>query len=415
MTRRVVITGVGAVSPCGLDAASSFRAAVEGQSGIAPITLFDATGYACTIAGEVKGFEVERHVPKRDIKTMDRFSHLAMGAADETLRSADFSTFDDAMKERTGTILGVGIGGLSIIESTAKVLAEKGPSRVSPYFIPAAISNLAPGQISLKHGLRGTNYAVTSACASGAHAIGEAFRTIVRGDLDACLAGGTEAAVTPLGVGGFAAMRALTRRNDAPAQASRPWDVDRDGFVIAEGAALLMLEEREQALKRGATIYAEVIGYGASADAYHLTQPAPEGEGAQRAMKAALRDAQLAPERIDYVNAHGTSTPVGDVIELQAARAVFRDHVTRGLWISSTKSVTGHLLGAAGGLEAVFSVLAIRDGVVPPTVNLQNPAPEAEGFDLVPHEARNRPLSYVLSNSFGFGGTNASLIFAKHA
>ena len=414
MMRRVVITGVGAVSPCGLDAVTSFRSAVEGRSGIAPIRLFDATGFACTIAGEVKGFEVERHVSKRDIKTMDRFTHLAMGAADEALRSADLSGFDDAIKERTGTILGVGIGGLAIIESTAKVLAEKGPSKVSPYLIPAAISNLAPGQISLKQHLKGTNYAVTRPCSSGAHAIGEAFRTIVRGELDACLAGGTEAAVTPLGVGGFAAMRALTKRNEAPEQASRPWDVDRDGFIIAEGSGLLFLEEREHAMKRGANIYAEIVGYGASADAYHLTQPAPEGEGAQRAMRAALNDAKLAPERIDYVNAHGTSTPVGDVIELQAARHVFGSHVEKGLWISSTKSVTGHLLGAAGGLEAVFSVLALRDGMVPPTVNLHNPAPEAQGFDLVPHEGRSRALKYVLSNSFGFGGTNATLIFAKH-
>jgi 3-oxoacyl-[acyl-carrier-protein] synthase II len=408
-----VITGVGAVSPCGLDAETSFRAAVEGQSGIAPITLFDATGFACTIAGECKGFEATRHVPKKDVRTMDRFTHLAMGAADETLRSTAFADFDEAMKERTGTILGVGIGGLGSIESTAKVLAEKGPSKISPYFIPQTISNLAPGQISLKHGLKGPNYAVTSACASGAHALGEAFRSIARGEIDACLAGGTEAAVTPLGVGGFAAMRALTRRNDAPEQASRPWDRDRDGFIIAEGAGLLFLEEREQALKRGATIYAEIVGYGASADAYHLTQPAPEGEGAQRAMRAALRDAQLAPEQIDYVNAHGTSTPVGDVVELLAAQAIFGDHAKRGLWISSTKCVTGHLLGAAGGLEAVFSVLALRDGVVPPTINLQNPVAEAQGMDLVPHEARNRGLKYVLSNSFGFGGTNASLIFAK--
>jgi 3-oxoacyl-[acyl-carrier-protein] synthase II len=412
--RRVVITGVGAVSPCGLDAATSFRSAVEGQSGIAPITLFDATGFACTIAGECTGFDAARHVPKKDIRTMDRFTHLAMGAADETLRSAAFADFDEAMKERTGTILGVGIGGLGSIEATAKTLFEKGPSKISPYFIPAAISNLAPGQISLKHGLKGTNYAVTSACASGAHAIGEAFRTIARGELDACLAGGTEAAVTPLGVGGFAAMRALTKRNDQPQQASRPWDRDRDGFIIAEGSGLLFLEELGQAQKRGATILAEVVGYGASADAYHLTQPAPEGEGAQRAMRAALKDAKLAPDRIDYVNAHGTSTPVGDVLELLAARAVFGEHATSGLWISSTKCVTGHLLGAAGGLEAVFSVLALRDGVVPPTINLQNPAAEAEGMDLVPHEARSRALKYVLSNSFGFGGTNASLVFAKH-
>jgi 3-oxoacyl-[acyl-carrier-protein] synthase II len=397
-----------------LEAEPSFRAAVEGKSGIAPITLFDATGFACTVAGECKGFEPERHIPKRDLRTMDRFTHLAMGAADEALRSAGFGEFDDEMKVRTGTILGVGIGGLGTIENTAKVLAEKGPSRITPYFIPAAISNLAPGQISLKHGLRGTNFAVTSACSSGAHAIGEAFRTIVRGELDACLAGGTEAAVTPLGVGGFAAMRALTKRNHEPERASRPWDVERDGFIIAEGSGLLFLEELEHAKRRGATIYAEIVGYGASADAYHLTQPAPEGEGAQRAMQAALKNAQLAPDSIDYVNAHGTSTPVGDLIELQAVRAIFGEHATKGLWISSTKSVTGHLLGAAGGLEAVFSVLALRDGVVPPTVNLQQPAPEAAGMDLVPHEGRNRALKYVLSNSFGFGGTNATLIFSKH-
>lgn len=412
--RRVVITGVGAVCPTGLDAETSFRSALEGKSGIARITLFDATGFACTVAGECKGFDPERHVPKRDLRTMDRFTHLAMGAADEALRSAGFGDFDDAKKVATGTILGVGIGGLGTIENTAKVLAEKGPSRITPYFIPAAISNLAPGQISLKHGLRGTNFAVTSACSSGAHAIGEAFRTIARGELDACLAGGTEAAVTPLGVGGFAAMRALTKRNDNPEGASRPWDVDRDGFVIAEGAGLLFLEELEQAKQRGAKILAEIVGYGASADAYHLTQPAPEGEGAQRAMRAALKDAKLAADAIDYVNAHGTSTPVGDVIELQAVRSIFGDYATKGLWISSTKSVTGHLLGAAGGLEAVFSVLALRDGAVPPTINLQRPAEEAEGMDLVPHEARNRPLRHVLSNSFGFGGTNATLIFAKH-
>ncbi|MDB4973112.1 MAG: 3-oxoacyl-[acyl-carrier-protein] synthase [Myxococcaceae bacterium] len=412
--RRVVITGLGAVSPTGLDAQTSFRAAVEGKSGIAPISLFDATGFACTIAGECTGFDAERVIAKKDVRTMDRFIHLALGAAAEALRNAGLGEFDDAMKERTGVILGVGIGGIGTIENTTRVLMERGPSRVSPYFIPATISNLAPGHVSIRHGLRGINYAVTSACASGAHAIGEAFRGIARGELDACLAGGTEAAVTPLGVAGFAAMRALTKRNDAPTQASRPWDRDRDGFIISEGAGLLFLESLEQAEKRGATIYAEVVGYGASSDAFHLTQPAPEGEGAARAMKAALADAKLAADRIDYVNAHGTSTPVGDVIELQAARTIFGSHASDGLWISSTKSVTGHLLGAAGGLEAVFSVLALREGVVPPTLNLEHPVAEAAGLDLVPGEARKRALSYVLSNSFGFGGTNASLVFAKY-
>jgi 3-oxoacyl-[acyl-carrier-protein] synthase II len=411
--RRVVVTGVGAVCPTGLDAAGSFAAAVAGQSGIAPITLFDSTGFACTIAGECTGFSAEQHVPKKEVRTMDRFIHLALAAAAEALHAAGVSSFDDAQRERTGVILGVGIGGLGTIESTYRVLTEKGPSRVSPYFIPATISNLAPGHISIKHGLRGTNYAITSACASGAHAIGEAFRGIARGELDACLAGGSEAAVTPLGVGGFAAMRALTKQNHAPTEASRPWDQERDGFVIAEGAGLLFLEALEQAQQRGATIYAELVGYGASADAHHLTQPAPEGEGAQRAMHAALRDAQLAPDQVDYVNAHGTSTPVGDVLELQAARAVFGAHASAGLWISSTKSVTGHLLGAAGGLEAVFSVLALQGGVVPPTINLHTPVAEAAGLELVPNEARQRALRHVLSNSFGFGGTNASLIFKR--
>jgi 3-oxoacyl-[acyl-carrier-protein] synthase II len=410
--RRVVITGVGAVSPCGVDAASSFAAILAGKSGIANISLFDSTGFASTVAGECKGFDPERHIPKKDVRTMDRFTHLAIAAADECLRDAGAGGLSEAEKLATGVIIGVGIGGLSAIENTAKVLAERGPSRITPYFIPAAISNLAPGQVSLKHGLRGINYAVTSACASGAHAIGEAFRAIARGDLDACVAGGTEAAVTPLGVGGFAAMRALSRRNHEPTRASRPWDVERDGFVIAEGAGLLFVEELEQARRRGATIYAEVVGYGASADAHHLTQPAPEGEGAQRAMKAALRDARLTPADIDYLNAHGTSTPVGDVVELAAARAVFGAWAQDGLWLSSTKGATGHLLGAAGGLEAVISVLALRDGVVPPTLNLEQPAPEARGLDLVPLEARKRTLRHVMSNSFGFGGTNATLIFA---
>ncbi|MDB4988155.1 MAG: 3-oxoacyl-[acyl-carrier-protein] synthase 2 [Myxococcaceae bacterium] len=411
--RRVVVTGVGAVSPCGVDAASSFRSAVEGKSGIAQISLFDATGFAATIAGECRGFDPEAHIAKKDVRTMDRFTHLAMAAADEALRDAGLGELTEEQKIRTGTVFGVGIGGLLAIENTAKVLAERGPGRISPYFIPTAISNLAPGQVSLKHGLKGINYAVTSACASGAHAIGDAFRAIAHGDLDACLAGGTEAAVTPLGVGGFAAMRALSKRNDEPTRASRPWDQGRDGFVIAEGAGLIFLEELEQARRRGAKIYAEVVGYGASADAYHLTQPAPEGEGAQRAMRSALRDAQLAPDAIDYVNAHGTSTPVGDVLELAAARAVFGAWATDGLWMSSTKGVTGHLLGAAGGLEAVFSVLAIKSATVPPTINLENPAPEAQQLNLVPGEARKRELRNVLSNSFGFGGTNATLIFAK--
>ncbi len=411
--RRVVITGVGAVSPCGLDTETTWSSIKAGKSGIGRIELFDPTEYASKIAGECKGFNAEQYIPKRDVRSMDRFIHLAMGAAHEVMKSCGIPDDDEALKLRTGTLIGVGIGGLGYIESMAKVLAAKGPSKITPYFIPGTISNLAPGQVSMKYGLKGVSYTNTSACSSGAHAIGEAFRTISRGELDACVAGGAEAAITPLGVAGFAAMRALSKRNDAPEKASRPWDMGRDGFVIAEGAGLIFLEEREHAIKRGATIYAEIVGYGASADAYHLTQPAPEGEGAQRAMRAAIADAKVNVNEIDYINAHGTSTPVGDMLELKAVRHVFGDHVSK-LWVSSTKSMTGHLLGAAGGLEAVFSVLSLHEGVVPPTINLDDPDPEVSGIDLVPHEARNRALKLVLSNSFGFGGTNASLLFRKH-
>jgi 3-oxoacyl-[acyl-carrier-protein] synthase II len=408
----VVVTGFGAVSPCGADAETTWRAVTEGKSGIRPISVFDTTDYPSKIAGECRDFEAERHIPRRELRSMDRFIQLALAASDETMKGTGLE-HEAAIKEKTGTLVGVGIGGLASIENMTKVLAEKGPGRITPYFIPSTISNLAPGQISMRYGLKGPSFTHTSACASGAHAIGEAFRAIARGEMDACVAGGTEAAITPLGVAGFSAMRALSKRNDEPARASRPWDVDRDGFVIAEGAGLLFLEEREHAVQRGAKIHAELVGYGASADAFHLTQPAPEGEGAQRAMRAALADARLDPSAIDYVNAHGTSTPTGDLLEVEALRSVFGAHATKGLWISSTKSVTGHLLGAAGGLEAVFSVLALRDGIVPGTINLDHPEPSLAGLDLVPHEARRRALRYVLSNSFGFGGTNGVLIFAK--
>ncbi|MEY4514892.1 MAG: hypothetical protein RLZZ450_7014 [Pseudomonadota bacterium] len=423
--RRVVVTGFGAVSPCGSSALTSWETIREGTSGIAPITLFDASAYTSRIAGECTGFSAEQHVPKRDVRSMDRFIHLAMAAAHEAVESAGVADASDAFKERVGTLIGVGVGGFSYLEAMCKVLAEKGPSRITPYFIPATISNLAPGQISMRYGFKGESYATASACASGAHSIGEAFRAIARGELDGCVAGGTEAVITPLGVGGFAALRSLSKRNDAPEQASRPWDRGRDGFVIAEGAGLLFLEEREHALARGATIHAELVGYGAASDGYHMTQPAPEGEGAQRAMRAALKDAQLNPEQVDYLNAHGTSTPLGDMLELTAIRHVFGEHACRslarggtaraaGLWVSSTKSTTGHMLGAAGGFESVLSVLAVRDGVAPPTINLDDPDQGTEGFDLVPHTARERELSYVLSNSFGFGGTNAALIFARN-
>ena len=407
--RRVVITGVGAVSPCGKDLRTTWENVVEGKSGIERIQRWDPTDMASQIAGECRDFDPEQYIEKKRVREMARFIHLAMGASQQAIESAGFEP-DDALKDRTGTFIGVGFCGLEAVEQQHEILMTKGARRVSPYFIPSAISNLAPGQVSMRWGLRGPSYTTTSACSSGAHAIGEAFRWIQRGGIDAAIAGGAEASVTPLGVAGFAAMRALSKRNDDPQRASRPFDRDRDGFVIAEGAGIVMLEEREAAMKRGAPILAEVIGYGATADAYHLTQPAPEGEGAQRAMRAALLDAQLAPSDVDYVNAHGTSTPTGDVQELQAIRSVFGAHAQDHLWISSTKSAHGHLLGAAGGLEAVIATLTIRDGVVAPTINLDSPDPACEGLELVPHAARRRATRVAMSNSFGFGGTNVTLV-----
>lgn len=407
--RRVVITGVGAVSPCGKDLGTTWENVVEGKSGIERIQRWDPTDMASQIAGECRDFDPEQYIEKKRVREMARFIHLAMGASQQAIESAGFEP-DDALKDRTGTFIGVGFCGLEAVEQQHEILMTKGARRVSPYFIPSAISNLAPGQVSMRWGLRGPSYTTTSACSSGAHAIGEAFRWIQRGGIDAAIAGGAEASVTPLGVAGFAAMRALSKRNDDPTHASRPFDRDRDGFVIAEGAGIVMLEERDAAMKRGAPILAEVIGYGATADAYHLTQPAPEGEGAQRAMRAALLDAQLDASAIDYVNAHGTSTPTGDVQELQAIRSVFGSHAQDHLWISSTKSVHGHLLGAAGGLEAVIVSLAMRDGIVPPTINLDSPDPACEGLELVPHTARRRETRYAVSNSFGFGGTNVTLV-----
>ncbi|MEO0326243.1 MAG: beta-ketoacyl-ACP synthase II [Myxococcota bacterium] len=417
MDRRVVITGVGAVSPCGATTESSWAKVTAGESGIRRITSFDPEGFAVQIAGECRGFDPEAYIEKKRLREMARFIHLTLGASEQAVVSSGFDP-DDATKERTGTFVGVGMSGLDVIEEQHTRLRDKGPRRISPYFIPSAISNLAPGQVSMRWGYKGPSYTTTSACSSGAHAIGEAFHWIRRGGIDAALAGGAEAAVTPLGVGGFASMRALSKRNDEPERASRPYDTNRDGFVIAEGAGMLVLEERDYAMARGATILGEVVGYGATADAYHLTQPAPEGEGAARAMRAALADARMNPEDIDYVNAHGTSTPAGDIKELDAAKAVFGAHAraraSGGLWISSTKSVTGHLLGAAGGLESVFCALALHHGLVPPTANLDDPDPGAEGIELVPHVAKERALSAVLNNSFGFGGTNVSLVFRKH-
>jgi 3-oxoacyl-[acyl-carrier-protein] synthase II len=397
----------------GLDVASTWASAKEGRSGIRLITKFDTAEHATKIAGECWGFEPEKYFERKRVREGDAFIHLAMGASVQAVEDASFAPGDE-LKERTGTFIGVGMCGLGLIEEQHDVLRDKGPRRMTPYFIPGAIANLAPGQVSIRYGLKGPSYTTTSACSSGAHAIGEATRWIQRGDIDAAVAGGSESAVTPLGVGGFNSMRALSRRNEEPERASRPFDRDRDGFVMAEGAGILMLEERQMAMARGAKIYCEVVGYGATADAFHLTQPAPEAEGAQRAMKAALRDAKLGLNEIDYINAHGTSTPAGDINELIAIRRVFGERAMDGLMISSTKSMSGHLLGAAGGLETVLCALAIRDGVVPPTINLDNPDEGALGFDLVPHTARSKGLRAVLSNSFGFGGTNVSLILKRH-
>ena len=407
--RRVVITGVGTVSPCGADAASTWKNVSEGRSGIARIEGFDPTDFASQIAGECSDFDSLQYMPKRRLREAARFIQLAIAASAQAIKSAGFEPTDEE-KERVGTFIGVGFCGLEVFEDTCRTLFDKGPRRVSPYFIPSVISNLAPGQVTLDWGFKGPSYTHTSACASGAHAIGDAFRWIQRGEIDAAVAGGAESAVTPIGVAGFTSMRALSRRNDEPELASRPFDADRDGFVIAEGAGVLILEEREAAIARGADILAEIVGYGATSDAHHMVQPAPEAEGAQRAMKLALADAKLNPDDIDYVNAHGTSTPMGDVGELQAIQKLFGAHATDGLAVSSTKSMSGHLLGAAGGLEPVLCVLAMRDGLLPPTINLQNPDPAAAGMNLVPNEAQERPIHALMNNSFGFGGTNCALV-----
>jgi 3-oxoacyl-[acyl-carrier-protein] synthase II len=362
------------------------------------------------IAGEVKGFDPLKYIEKKRIKEMDTFIHYAIAAGEMAVNDSGIEASDE-QKQRIGTLVGVGLGGLPLIQSMAETLKDKGPRRVSPYFIPASLANLAPGQLSMRFGFKGTSFTTTSACASGANAIGEAFRAIQLGTLDACLAGGAEATVCGLCVAGFSQMRALSKRNDAPEQASRPYDRDRDGFVIAEGAALLMLEELEYARARGARIHAEVVGYGSTADAYHMTTPAPEGEGAQRSMRLALEDARVAREEIDYINAHATSTEVGDTNELLAIKHVFSG--TKGPLVSSTKSMTGHLLGAAGALESVLSIQAMTHSLVPPTINLDSVDPVAEGIQLVANQARERSVALAMNNSFGFGGTNATLIFRR--
>ena len=410
--RRVVVTGIGMVTPVGADAESSWKNIMEGRSGIRRIQAFDPSDHSSKIAGECLDFDPLKFIEKKRLREGGRFIHLALASTQMAIDSAGFAPSDEE-KERVGTYFGVGLCGLELIEAQHSTLLAKGPRRVSPYFIPATISNLAPGQISMRYGFKGPNYTTTSACSSGAHAIGEAFRAIRHGYLDAAVAGGSEACVTPLGIAGFTAMRALSTRNDEPEKACRPFDKGRDGFIMAEGAGALVLEEREQAIRRGATILAELLGYGATSDAYHLTQPAPEGEGAQRAMKLALADGKIDLERVGYVNAHATSTPTGDTQELQALRAVLGSHAERA-WISATKSVTGHLLGAAGGLEAVLTTLSIHRGQIPPTINLDDPDEGAAGLDLVPGTGRERKLDVAITNSFGFGGTNVTLVLGAH-
>ena len=408
--RRVAVTGLGAVSPLGCGVERNWEGLLAGRSGVSPITRFACEDFPTRIAGQVPDFCADEYVDKKDRKKMDVFIQFALGAATMAMRDSGL-VIDAANAERVGVIVGVGIGGLRSIEDTHSSFLETRLRRLSPFFIPKLIGNLAPGQISMRFGARGINYAPTSACASGAHGVGEAFRLIRDGYLDAAIAGGAEAAVTPLGVGGFAIMRALSTRNDEPERASRPFDRDRDGFVIGEGAAILILEEMESAIARGATIHAEMIGYGANADAFHITHPAPEGRGAAACMKLALDDAGVAPTDVGYVNAHGTSTEHNDANETLAIKHVFGEHAAR-LPVSSTKSMTGHLLGAAGSLEAVYTVLALREQMLPPTINQENPDPACD-LDYVPNRARAAAFDVAISNSFGFGGTNACLVLRR--
>jgi 3-oxoacyl-[acyl-carrier-protein] synthase II len=413
---RVVITGVGLVTPVGLGTEASFGALLAGESGVAPITLFDTAAYRVRIAGEVKAWDPTAFIEKKKIKEMDRFAQFAMGAGKLAIADAKLE-LTDAERDEAGCFIGVGLGGLMTLENTKATLIAKGPSKISPYAIPGIIANLAAGQLSMAHGLRGPSYCNTSACSSGAHALGEASEWIRRGRATVMVAGGAEATVTPVGIGGFEAMMALSKRNDDPKAASRPFDKGRDGFVCGEGSGVLVLESLTRAKKRGARIYAEITGYGASSDAYHLTQPAPEGEGAQRSMRMALKDAGVSPDQVDYINAHGTSTPVGDVEESTAILKVFGDHAVPRpagghVWVSSTKSMMGHLLGAAGAVESAVCALAIASGKVPPTINLTDPDPRCT-LDYVPNAARERRIRHALNNSFGFGGTNCSLLLSR--
>ena len=410
MNRRVVVTGVGLLCGCGIGTEEVWKNLLAGHSGIGPITLFDTTGHDARIAGEVRGFDPLNWVEKKEIKKMGRFIQFAIAGADFAMKMSGLQITPEN-SENVGVYIGSGIGGFDVIEREHTKLMQGGPGKISPFFIPATIVNLAAGHVSIRYGARGPNSATATACSASAHAIGDAFKIIQRGDADAMICGGAEAAITPLSVGGFASARALSTRNDEPTRASRPFDAQRDGFVIGEGAGILVLEELEFARRRGAPIFAEIAGYGMTGDAFHITQPAEGGDGAYRVMKRTVADAKISPDAVGYVNAHGTSTPIGDAIETCAMKRLFGDRA-KSVAVSSTKSMTGHLLGGAGGLEAGISILALRDQILPPTINLENPDPECD-LDYVPLHARKADVQYALSNSFGFGGTNASLLFKR--
>ncbi len=412
MSRRVVVTGVGLVSSLGIGTEETWQAIREARPGISRIEQFDPTDFACRIAGEVKNFDPALYVERKEIKKMGRFIQFGLAATEFAMAQSGFQ-IDANNAERAGVFIGSGIGGFEVIEREHKVLLEKGPSRISPFFIPATIINLAAGYVSIRTGAKGPNSATATACTSSAHSIGDSFKIIQRGDADAMICGGAEAAITPMSVGGFAAMRALSHRNDEPEKASRPWDAQRDGFVVGEGSGMLILEELEMATRRGAHILAEIVGYGMSGDAHHITSPSEDGDGAFRVMRNALKDAGIEPQQVDYVNAHGTSTDLGDRIETLALKRAFCEHAYK-LAVSSTKSMTGHLLGGAGGLEAGITVLALRDQIAPPTINYEFPDPACD-LDYVPNQARPMKIDYALSNSFGFGGTNGCLIFKRFA
>ncbi len=409
--RRIVVTGLGCVSPVGNDVDTAWNAVCNGRSGIGPLTAFDPERFSARIAGEIRDLDLDSYLSPKEARKSDPFIHYGMAAAIQAIDDAGLAAHPD-QAERFGLAIGAGIGGIETIEQTYKTYLDSGPRRISPFFVPGCIINMISGNISIRYGFKGPNISIVTACTTATHNIGDAARMIAYGDADVMVAGGAEYGTTPTAYGGFTAARALSTRNDEPERASRPWDSDRDGFVLSNGAGVIVLEELEFARKRGASIYAEVVGYGMSGDAHHITSPPEGGDGARRCMANALADAGVSPDQIDYINAHGTSTMLGDRAECDAARALFGSHAEK-LMISSTKSMTGHLLGAAGGIEAIFTILALRDGVVPPTINLDNPDPECRDLDLVPHQSRETDLEYALSNSFGFGGTNGSLLMRR--